>query len=361
MTRAGTRAQPRVPPPAQPAPQLTLKAIVLSIVLTVILASANAYVGLFAGLTVATAIPAAVISMAVLPLFGRSNILENNIVATGASAGTSISAGAIFTLPALILLHHWVRFDYWWTLAIVGLGGLLGVLFSVPLRRTLIIEQKLKFPEGVAAAEVLKVGANPGIGAKISRRRHRRRRPVQARHLRPAAAARDLHRAGLHRRARHCILQLFVLAGVARRRLHRRAQCRDLDRGRRPIFLVGGHPGVQQLLLQSRSRIASEAGRPRSRGRGVRHLARAGALHRRRLHVDRRALGAVVPAQIPVVGGSQRTQGEREVPRPSCRTPSAICRWAAVLLCIALFVVPLFVLYYLVVGSLGVALRWRSS
>jgi len=150
-----------------PAPQLTLKAILLSIVLTVILASANAYVGLFAGLTVATAIPAAVISMAVLPLFGRPNILENNIVATGASAGSSIAAGAIFTLPALILLHHWSSFDYWWTLAMVGLGGLLGVLFSVPLRRTLIIEQKLQFPEGVAAAEVLKVGANPGIGAKF--------------------------------------------------------------------------------------------------------------------------------------------------------------------------------------------------
>lgn len=149
------------------APQLTFKAIVLSIILTVILASANAYVGLFAGLTVATAIPAAVISMAVLPLFGKTNILENNIVATGASAGTSISAGAIFTLPALILLHHWMSFDYWWTFAIVGLGGLLGVLFSVPLRRTLIIEQKLKFPEGVAAAEVLKVGANPGIGARV--------------------------------------------------------------------------------------------------------------------------------------------------------------------------------------------------
>ena len=150
-----------------PAPQLTFKAILLSVILTVILASANAYVGLFAGITVATAIPAAVISMAVLPLFGRSNILENNIVATGASAGTSISAGAIFTLPALILLHHWNSFDYWWTLAIVGLGGLLGVLFSVPLRRTLIIEQKLRFPEGIAAAEVLKVGANPGVGAKV--------------------------------------------------------------------------------------------------------------------------------------------------------------------------------------------------
>jgi putative OPT family oligopeptide transporter len=148
------------------APQFTFKAIALSILLTVVLASANAYVGLFAGLTVATAIPAAVISMAVLPLFGRTNILENNIVATGASAGTSISAGAIFTLPALILLHHWQHFDYAWTLTLVGLGGLLGVLFSVPLRRTLILEQRLRFPEGVAAAEVLKVGANPGAGAR---------------------------------------------------------------------------------------------------------------------------------------------------------------------------------------------------
>jgi putative OPT family oligopeptide transporter len=149
-----------------PAPQLTIKAIVLSIILTAILSSANAYVGLFAGLTVATAIPAAVIAMAVLPLFGKPNILENNIVATGASAGTSISAGAIFTLPALVLMHHWAKFDYWWTFALIGFGGLLGVLFSVPLRRTLILEQKLRFPEGIAAAEVLKVAANPGIGAK---------------------------------------------------------------------------------------------------------------------------------------------------------------------------------------------------
>jgi putative OPT family oligopeptide transporter len=154
-------------PSAVPAAQFTLKAIILSVILTVILASANAYVGLFVGLTVATAIPAAVISMALLPLFGKTNILENNIVATGASAGSSIASGAIFTLPALILLHHWLSFDYWWTVAIVGLGGLLGVLFSVPLRRSLIIEEKLKFPEGVAAAEVLKVGANPGAGAKV--------------------------------------------------------------------------------------------------------------------------------------------------------------------------------------------------
>jgi putative OPT family oligopeptide transporter len=149
-----------------PARQLTLRAILLSVVLTVVLAAANAYLGLFAGLTVATAIPAAVVSMGVLRLLGRVSVLENNIVATGASAGSSIAAGTIFTVPALVLLGHWQRFDYWWVLAIAGLGGLLGVLFSVPLRRTLIIDQKLKFPEGVATAEVLKVSADPGSGLR---------------------------------------------------------------------------------------------------------------------------------------------------------------------------------------------------
>jgi putative OPT family oligopeptide transporter len=148
-------------------PQLTLRAVLLSIVLTVVLAAANAYLGLFAGLTVATAIPAAVVSMGVLRLLGRSSILENNIVATGASAGSSIAAGTVFTIPALVILGHWRHFDYWWVFAIIGLGGLLGVLFSVPLRRTLIIDQKLQFPEGVATAELLRAGSDPAGGARL--------------------------------------------------------------------------------------------------------------------------------------------------------------------------------------------------
>ena len=152
---------------AQDPAQLTVRAIVLSLVLAVLLAAANAYLGLFAGLTVATAIPAAVVSMGVLRLMGRSNILENNIVATGASAASSIAAGTIFTVPALVIMGHWARFDYWWVLAIAGLGGLLGVLFSVPLRRTLILDQGLQFPEGVATAEVLKVGAEGGGGVGL--------------------------------------------------------------------------------------------------------------------------------------------------------------------------------------------------
>ncbi len=147
-------------------PQLTVKAIVLGALLSMVLAGANAYLGLFAGLTVSASIPAAVISMAVLKLFKNSNILENNIVQTAASAGESLAAGVIFTMPALIILGHWNVFDYWWVSAIAGLGGLLGVLFTIPLRRSLIVEQQLAFPEGVATAEVLKVGDEGGSGVK---------------------------------------------------------------------------------------------------------------------------------------------------------------------------------------------------
>ncbi|WP_222564039.1 OPT family oligopeptide transporter [Novilysobacter antarcticus] len=153
------------PVPAQA--QLTIRAVVLAIILAVILAAANAYLGLFAGLTIATAIPAAVVSMGVLRLLGGGTILENNIVQTGASAGSSIAAGVIFTIPALVIMGYWPDFKYWWVLGIAGLGGLLGVLFSVPLRRSMIVEDPLPFPEGKAAAEVLKAGDNPGPGMRI--------------------------------------------------------------------------------------------------------------------------------------------------------------------------------------------------
>jgi len=148
-------------------PQLTFRAIALAIVLAVVLAAANTYLGLFAGLTIASAIPAAVVSMGVLRLLGGGHLLENNIVQTGASAGSSIASGVIFTLPALVLMGYWEEFKYAWVLAIAGLGGLLGVLFSVPLRRSFIIDQGLAFPEGKAAAEVLKTGENPKLGVKL--------------------------------------------------------------------------------------------------------------------------------------------------------------------------------------------------
>ena len=134
--------------------------------MSVVLAGANAYLGLFAGLTVSASIPAAVISMAILRMFKNSNILENNIVQTAASAGESLAAGVIFTIPALVLLGYWNVFDYWWVTVIAGLGGLLGVLFTIPLRRALIVEEALAFPEGTATAEVLKVGDDPKTGIK---------------------------------------------------------------------------------------------------------------------------------------------------------------------------------------------------
>jgi putative OPT family oligopeptide transporter len=140
-------------------PEITLKAVVLSVILAAILAAANAYLGLFAGMTVSASIPAAVASMAILRLFRQSNILENNIVQTAASSGEALAAGVIFTIPALLLVGYWSTFEYWPTVLIATVGGLLGVLFTIPLRRALIVTARLRFPEGVATAEVLKVAA----------------------------------------------------------------------------------------------------------------------------------------------------------------------------------------------------------
>src|ERR1043165_4129991 len=122
-------------PPIVPAsvilPEITPKAVVLSVILAAILAGANAYLGLFAGMTVSASIPAAVVSMAVLRLFRRSNILENNIVQTAASSGEALAAGIIFTIPALLLVGYWTAFDYRQTMLIGMVGGLLGVLFTI--------------------------------------------------------------------------------------------------------------------------------------------------------------------------------------------------------------------------------------
>ena len=143
-------------------PEITPKAVVLSVLLAAVLAGANAYLGLFAGMTVSASIPAAVVSMAVLRLFRQSNILENNIVQTAASSGEALAAGVIFTIPGLVLIGYWTSFDYWQTFTVSLVGGVLGVLFTIPLRRALIIHARLRFPEGVATAEVLKIGAVSG-------------------------------------------------------------------------------------------------------------------------------------------------------------------------------------------------------
>ncbi|MDH5641951.1 MAG: oligopeptide transporter, OPT family, partial [Nitrospira sp.] len=148
-----------VVPPTATLPEITGKAVVISVVLAAVLTAANAYLGLFAGMTVSASIPAAVASMAILRLFRRSNILENNIVQTAASSGEALAAGVIFTIPALLLVGYWSTFDYWQTTMIAMVGGLLGVLFTIPLRRALIVTARLRFPEGIATAEVLKTAA----------------------------------------------------------------------------------------------------------------------------------------------------------------------------------------------------------
>lgn len=153
--------------PAQKSlPELTLKAVLLGAALSVVLSAANAYFGLFAGLTVSASIPAAVISMAVLKVFKNHNILENNLVQTAASAGESLAAGVIFTIPALIIMGYWEEFNYWETTLIAMTGGLLGILFTIPLRQALIVKENLKFPEGLATSEVLKTGETGGKSVK---------------------------------------------------------------------------------------------------------------------------------------------------------------------------------------------------
>jgi putative OPT family oligopeptide transporter len=147
-------------------PEITVKGVILGVLLAMILAAANAYLGLFAGMTVSATIPAAVISMGVLRFFKRNNILENNIVQTCASAGEALAAGCIFTLPALILLGTWKTFDYKWVAIISGFGGVLGVLFTIPLRRSFIVDAKLQFPEGIATAKVLESGQAGGEGLR---------------------------------------------------------------------------------------------------------------------------------------------------------------------------------------------------
>ena len=147
-------------------PETTVKAFILGVSLSVILSGANAYLGLFAGMTVSASIPAAVISMALLKMFRESNILENNIVQTAASAGESLAAGVIFTFPALVIMGYWEGFNYLETALIALCGGVLGVMFTIPLRKALIIDMKLKFPEGVATSEVLKTGQTGGKGIK---------------------------------------------------------------------------------------------------------------------------------------------------------------------------------------------------
>jgi putative OPT family oligopeptide transporter len=146
--------QPIIPASAS-LPEITLRVIILGVVLTIVLAAANAYLGLKVGTTVSASIPAAVISMGILRLFKRSNILENNMVQTMASVGEALTAGIAYILPALLILHVWTAFNYWQTVFISLIGGCLGVLFTIPLRRALLKDKTLRYPEAIAIGKVL--------------------------------------------------------------------------------------------------------------------------------------------------------------------------------------------------------------
>lgn len=139
--------------------ELTVRSVVLAVLLTVLLATSNAYLALKLGILTSASIPAAIISMGILRFFKNATILENNAVQTAASAGEAVSGGIVYTIPALIIIQYWDGFDYLTNFFIAVSGGVLGVLFSIPLRRILVNEPILKFPEGRAIAEVLKTSS----------------------------------------------------------------------------------------------------------------------------------------------------------------------------------------------------------
>lgn len=149
-------------------PELTLRGMILGVLITIIFTASNVYLGLKVGLTFSSSIPAAIISMAILRFFKDSNILENNMVQTQASSAGTLSA-VIFVLPGLLMLGYWQGFPFWQTLILCAAGGCLGVLFTIPLRRAMVVNSDLTYPEGRAAAEILKVGSREDtVGVKSS-------------------------------------------------------------------------------------------------------------------------------------------------------------------------------------------------
>src|SRR5579883_2002725 len=163
-----TKFKPYVPA-SMLMPEFTLRAIILGLFLTGILGAANAYLGLKAGMTIAATYPAAVIGMSILRLF-KGSLLEENITRTIGSIGESVAAGAIFTIPAFVLAGLWPGLTgakYWQCVALMVIGGTLGILFVTLLRRVMVEDPELPFPESVAASEIHKAGQQGSRAAKI--------------------------------------------------------------------------------------------------------------------------------------------------------------------------------------------------
>ena len=236
--------------------EFSLRAVILGALFGILFGAVSVYVGLRAGLTVSASIPIAVLSISILRAFGRSTILENNIVQTTGSAGESVAAGVIFTIPALIFLGFSLNTEYWRIFFLALMGGWLGVLFMIPLRRQLIVKEhgNLTFPEGTACADVLVAGERGG-----------------------SFAGRVFWGLGLGGVYTFCMNTLGLwpaqpdyqpkwLPGasfrandhfrISRRRLHHRpARCRHPFRRRRD-FLAGDHAGDQVFRIARADRAA---------------------------------------------------------------------------------------------------------
>ena len=209
--------------------EITLRGVILGILITLVFTAAQVYLGLKVGLTFATSIPAAVISMALLSAFKDATIQENNMVQTIASAAGTL-ASVIFVLPGLLMIGWWVEVPFWPTFGACAIGGVLGVMYTMPLRRALVSQSDLPYPEGVAAAEVLKVG----IG--LARGRRPRARPAcgpWSGAAWPRPCSRPARRQTVGRRGGG------LLPHRRRRDRHRRIELAGADRRRPP----DGHHG----------------------------------------------------------------------------------------------------------------------
>ncbi|OGT43308.1 MAG: oligopeptide transporter, OPT family [Gammaproteobacteria bacterium RIFCSPHIGHO2_12_FULL_40_19] len=151
-------------PASKNLPEITFKVIILSVILAAVMSAANAYLALKIGQTISASIPASVLAIGILRFFKNSNVLESNLIQTAASAGEGVAAAIAFVLPAMIFIHAWNGFDYWETVAVTCFGGLLGVFFSIPLRRVMLNMPTLRFPEGTAVGNVLRVTTQNVVG-----------------------------------------------------------------------------------------------------------------------------------------------------------------------------------------------------
>ncbi len=230
--------------------EFSWRAVILGAIFGALFGAVSVYVGLRAGLTVSASIPIAVLSISILRAFGRSTILENNIVQTTGSAGESVAAGVIFTLPALIFLGFSLNTEYWRVFFLALIGGWLGVLFMIPLRRQLIVKEhgNLTFPEGTACADVLVAGEK--------RRIVRRERVLGARHRRRLHVADELDAdvagpAGISAQvAAGRVVPRRDHVGVSRRRLHHRSEDCWHDFCRRRVFVA--RPDARNQIFRAK-------------------------------------------------------------------------------------------------------------